>query len=238
MHKLFVATLGVASLASVGCANANLFTVEDDIELGQQLSDEIAASPDDYPVIARADAPDAYTELERIKNSVLSSDDIVYRDEFAWELKIIDDDETLNAFAAPGGFMYVYTGLIRFLDREDDLAGVLGHEIAHADRRHSTEQLTKAYGISALIAVLLGDDPGLLAELAAGLASLQFSRTDESEADAWSVRYLCDTDYAANGAAEFFRKLDGASVPAFLSTHPNPENRVEAIDALALELGL
>jgi len=226
-----------ASTSLSACSDANLFTVEDDIELGMQLRDEVNSMPEEYPVVARADAPVAYEELDRIRDLILTSDDIVYREEFAWELYLIDDDETLNAFAAPGGYMYVYTGLIRFLDREDDLAGVLGHEIAHADRRHSTEQLTKAYGVSALIAIVLGDDPGLVAELAAGLVSLQFSRSDESEADAWSVRYLCDTPYAANGAAEFFRKLEGASVPAFLSTHPNPDNRVQEIDALADELG-
>ena len=62
--------------------------------------------------------------------------------DFDWELKIIHDDETLNAFCAPGGYIYVYTGLIKFLAHEDNLAGVIGHEIAHADLRHSTQQLT------------------------------------------------------------------------------------------------
>lgn len=221
----------------LGGCGANLFTIEDDIALGQQLRDEVNSMPEEYPVVARSDAPGAYAELERIRDLILQSDDIQYRDEFAWELHLIDDDETLNAFAAPGGYMYVYSGLIRFLDREDDLAGVIGHEIAHADLRHGTEQLTQAYGVSALLAIALGDDPGAIAELAAGLVSLSFSRSDETQADEYSVRYLCDTPYAANGAAEFFRKLEGASGPAFLSTHPNPDNRVQKIDDLAAELG-
>lgn len=232
-HALLAASL---TLPLAGCG-ANLFTVQDDIDLGMQLRDEVNSSPDEYPVIARADAPEAYAEIDRIRDLILQSDDIQYRDEFAWELYLIDDDETLNAFAAPGGYMYVYTGLILFLDREDDLAGVLGHEIAHADLRHSTQQLTQQYGVATLLELALGEDPGTLAQVAAGLVSLSFSRADETEADAASVRYLCDTPYAANGAAEFFRKLEGAQLPAFLSTHPNPDNRVENIDALAVELG-
>lgn len=229
-------TITLPLLLGAACG-ANIFTVEDDVMLGQQLRDEINANPDEYPVVDRADAPEAYAALDRIKDNILASDDIQYRDEFDWELRLIKDDEVLNAFAAPGGYMYVYTGLIRFLEREDDLAGVIGHEIAHADQRHGTEQLTQQYGVSALLGIALGTDPGLLAELAFGLVSLRFSRSDETEADAFSVRYLCDTPYAANGAAEFFRKLEGASsVPAFLSTHPNPENRVQRIDDLAVEL--
>lgn len=231
-------TLFAVATLTAGCEEEpNLFTIEDDIELGQQLRDQIANSPDEYTLLAREDYPDAYGHLDRIRNNILQSDDIRYRDDFEWELRLVQDDETLNAFAAPGGYMYVYTGLIRFLDREDDLAGVIGHEIAHADQRHSTEQLTKAYGLATVISLVLGNDPGLLAEIAAGLVNLSFSRADETESDEFSVRYLCDSPYAANGAAEFFRKLEGAQVPAFLSTHPNPDNRVEKIDDLAGELG-
>ena len=113
----------------------------------------------------------------------------------------------------------------------------MGHEIAHADQRHSTQQLTKAYGLSALLGLVLGEDPGLVAELAAGLVNLNFSRADESEADDYSVEYLCLTPWAADGAAGFFEKLEGGGVPEFLSTHPSSDTRVEDITAYAEELG-
>ena len=75
--------------------------------------------------------------------------------------RLIDDDKTLNAFCTPGGFIYVYTGLIKFLDSEDQLAGVMGHEIAHAALRHSTRQMTKVYGVQTLLQVATGRaDPG------------------------------------------------------------------------------
>jgi len=225
------------SFAVAGCGGGvNLFSVQDDINLGEQIAEEIASNPEDFPILPRSEYPEAYAHVEALKNRILQTSQVRFADTFDWELFLIADD-VLNAFVTPGGKIYFYTGIIKFLEREDDLAGVMGHEIAHADRRHSTQQLTKAYGVSALIGVVLGNDPGLLAEIAAGLVRLSFSRSDESEADAWSVRYLCETPYAANGAAEFFRRLDNAPIPAFLSTHPNPTNRVEAIDELAAELG-
>jgi beta-barrel assembly-enhancing protease len=229
-------TVGLAALMACGGRGPNLFTIQDDIDLGEQIAAEIASQPEDFPVLPRDLFPEAYDHIEALKGRILATGQVRYADTFNWELFLIADD-VLNAFVTPGGKIYVYTGLIKFLDREDDLAGVMGHEIAHADRRHSTQQLTKAYGVSALIGIVLGNDPGLLAEIAQGLVRLSFSRADESEADAWSVRYLCETPYAANGAAEFFRRLESAPLPPFLSTHPNPANRVEAIDGLAQELG-
>ena len=91
--------------------------------------------------------PDAYAHLDALRDDILASGEVAYADEFDWETHFIQDDEVLNAFAAPGGYIYVYTGLMRYLEEEDQLAGVLGHEIAHAANRHSTEQLTKQYGI-------------------------------------------------------------------------------------------
>ena len=219
----------------------NIFTVQQDIEFGQQLKAEIAANPAQYPVLPFVGNEMKYNYLHTMRDRILASSSVTYRDRFAWELYIINDDNTLNAFAAPGGFMYVYTGLIKFLDEADHLAGVVGHEIAHADRRHSTDQMTRAYGIETLVSIIAGNNPGTLAQIAQGLASLSFSRAHETEADDFSVRYLCDTEYAANGAAAFFQKLldqgQSGGTPAFLSTHPNPDNRVQNINQRAAQLG-
>lgn len=218
----------------------NIFTVEDDVQLGMQLKNEVLSNPQEYPVMDRAQYPAAYAYVEGIVNDILNSGQITFREEFAWEIYLLNDDENLNAFAAPGGYMFVYTGLIKFLETKDDLAGVIAHEMAHADERHSTEQLTQQYGIVFLLEILTGGNPGAIANILATLVSLRFSRADESEADRFSVIYLCETDYAANSAASFFEKLieqGTTSPPPFLSTHPSPENRVEAINLLAQERG-
>jgi predicted Zn-dependent protease len=148
----------------------------------------------------------------------------------------------LNAFCTPGGYIYVYSGIIKYLDNEAEFAGVMGHEMAHAARRHSTQQMTKAYGLEILISVVLGENPNMIAQMAAdiaaGVAELAFSRADEYEADEYSVRYLYETTYDARGVAGFFEKINGSPhPPQFLSTHPNPENRIEKITEVWQSLG-
>ena len=214
----------------------NIFSVQDDIDLGMQVSDEINADPANYPVLSASAYPDAYGHINRITNEILDNAPISYKDQFEWEVKIIEDDDVLNAFCTPGGYIYVYTGLIKFLDSEDQLAGVMGHEIAHAALRHSTRQMTKMYGISILAQAVLGKQEAV-EQVVSGLINLKFSRAHESESDEYSVIYLCSTGYNASGAAGFFKKMQGQRSPEFLSTHPNPTNRVGEIEAKAKSLG-
>ncbi len=241
-------TLFAGALAGLGllwnatsCSGLNLFSVQDDKDLGAQVDDEIESSPSDYPILDESDFPDAYAYLRDIRDDILDSGEVNHLDDFVWEIHIIDDDEVLNAFATPGGYLYFYTGLIKYLDIEDHLAGVMGHEIAHAAERHSTEALSEVYGIDLLLSAALGNDLAIVQDIATGLGALAFSRDNESEADEKSVLYLANSRYACNGTAGFFQKLidegSGGGGPEFLSTHPNPDNRVEAINDKAAELG-
>jgi len=256
--SLQIFSIIVVLLALIGTANGcskdgniNIFSVADDIELGQQLAAEIANDPATYPILDPVQYANSYAYLDDMVNTILNSGQLDYRDEFVWDFKIVQNDTVLNAFCAPGGYIYVYTGLIKFLDSASHLAGVLGHEIAHADKRHSSEQLTKAYGVELLLSLLgrsdsLSNDTtanstDILTEVATSLVFLAYSRKNESQADEFSVIYLNPTKYEGKGAAGFFEKLNetnqGASGPAFLSTHPDPDNRIENIVAKWEELG-
>ena len=227
-------------------ADDPVFTAENDVALGQQSAASIAADPEQFPVLPEDEYPEAYAEMRRIAATVVGSPEIQYRDLFAYDqVRIIDDDETLNAFCTPGGFIYVYTGLIRYLDAEDHLAGVLGHEIAHAERRHSSSRLQKQFGVNALLAfVVLGTPISLSdainAQILAELMTLRYSRGQEAQSDDDSVRYLASTPYACDGAAGFFEKLlnegKDVKIPAFLSDHPDSASRVRDIRARAAAL--
>jgi predicted Zn-dependent protease len=180
---------------------------------------------------------------------VLQSPEVERADVFDYQVTIIDDPETLNAFALPGGYIYVYTGLLTYLDNEAALAGVLAHEVAHAERRHATQRLTKYYGVSFLLSVLLGENPSTVAEIAAnlfvGAAFLANSRDDEYEADEYSFKYLQDSRYYPGGVKFFFEQMrdqrmidtSRSSVETFLSTHPDPIDRISEIDARLTEAG-
>lgn len=228
-----------------------IFSTQDDISLGQQVAHEVDSTYRAKGQLlertsSSANVQKAYTHLDRIVNRVLNSGEVKYKNEFAWDVKIINDPEMLNAFATPGGHIYVFTGLMKFLEDEDHFAGVLAHEIAHADKRHSVRQLQRDYGISILLSVALGNNPGALKQIAAQLAGtltgLRFSREAETEADNSSVLYLGGTQYyACDGAAGFFVKLNSqaqtSNPPEFLSTHPNPDNRVQNIQQQAQQKG-
>ena len=250
MKKVFFITIFSILLTSYGCQvtkkalnttktainNANIFTPDDDIRLGKQVKEEIESDSKKFPILREQDNKEIYRYVKRLRDVILKNKNLKYKDKFAWEIKIIDDDKTLNAFATPGGYIYIYTGLIKFLDSEDQLLGVLGHEMAHADRRHSTKQLTKSVGIAILLNAALGDKQSV-EQIIGALINLQFSRSNEAEADEYSVRYLCPTAYNAAGAAGFFKKmLNQPSPPEFLSTHPSPKNRIKHIEDLKNEL--
>lgn len=221
-----------------GGAVGLLMSINQDKQLGLSAVNQIESDPSNFPILDSATNSVAYGHIYRIRNNILNSGKVYYKNEFPWRIRIIRDDKTLNAFCTPGGYIYVYTGLIKFLDNETQFAGVMGHEIAHADRRHSANQMLKQLGVQVLLEILTQGDPGQLASLGAQLLSLRFSRTDETEADDYSVRYLYGTEYDPQGAKFFFQKIGGQSAPPeFLSTHPNPDNRVQNIEATWTCLG-
>jgi len=222
----------------------NVFSVEQDKQLGEQVKNYIESPASGLKVLDATKYSPSYQHLYKIRDYILSSQKLHHKKEFEWRARIIEDDSVLNAFATPGGYIYVYSGLIKFLDSDDELAGVLAHEIAHADQRHTTAMLTKNYGIELLMRVILGDDYGTLKSISENLIGLSFSRDAEEYADRLSVNYLCreNARYKPNGAAGFFNKLmqkneSNVRIVEFLSTHPNPPNRVQKIDAMAKKSG-
>ncbi len=218
----------------------DLFTIQQDRDLGAQVAAQIDGDPAHYPLLDSVKYKDVYTYLYKVRDNILNSGKVDLKNDFKWRLRVIHDDSTLNAFCTPGGYIYVYTGILKFLDSEDQLAGVLGHEIGHADMRHSTRQMTTMYGVQFIEQILLGNH-AQLEQLTTALVGLKFSRAHESEADGRSVLYLCPTQYKADGAAGFFIKINamgqGQKVPEFLSTHPNPSNRIEHFQNSKITLG-
>lgn len=217
----------------------NLFTVEQDKELGAQVAAEIDGDPAQFPLLDSVQYADVYQYVYNVRDKLLNTGKIDFKDDFNWRLRIIHDDSTLNAFCTPGGYIYIYTGILKFLESEDQFAGVLGHEIAHADMRHSTRQMTKMFGVQILLDVLAGDR-GALKQVTGAIIGLKFSRKNEIEADEKSVEYLCPTDYHADGGAGFFMKIEemgGSRVPEFLSTHPDPGDRIENFQNNAITMG-
>jgi len=168
---------------------------------------------------------------------------------FSYQYKCVNSRE-INAFALPGGFVYINRGVIEAADDEAQLAGVMAHETSHVALRHGTNQASKAYAAQVPLAILGGlvgsnSVAGLMAQLGASFTlnsvMLKYSRTDESQADIMGTQILYDSGYDPRAMAQFFEKLQAQSKgrqPAeFFASHPSPDHRIERVDEEIDKLG-
>ncbi len=214
----------------------NLFSPQQDIQLGKEASAQVEKS---MPVV-RNDEINRY--LSRIGARLAASKNA---GTLPFHFSVLND-KTINAFALPGGPIYVHTGLLAAVDTESQLAGVLAHEMSHVQLRHGTNQASKANMIqipAALAGAMVGNKTllGSLAQLGvnigAGSLLLKYSRTAESQADLNGARIMNDVGYNPLEMARFFEKLEqqgsgGNSLLArWLSDHPSPGNRVKAVES-------
>src|SRR5712692_5970294 len=219
----------------------NMFTPQQDVTLGKQ------AAMDAQKQLPLCNAPrvDAYlTQLGMKLVAKLPTRGVEYPFEFHCV-----NDKAINAFALPGGYVFINRGAIEAADNEAQLAGVMAHELSHVALRHGTNQATKAestQGILGIAGGLFGDSVGgaLMTQLgafAAGGVLLRYSRTAESQADIMGTQVLYDSGYDPRAMAQFFEKLEaetkGKAPPEFFSDHPNPEHRVERVDEEIDKLG-
>lgn len=165
----------------------------------------------------------------------------------AYHVHVIDELKTVNAFATPGGHLYVYTGLLAAVENEAELAGVLAHELGHVVGRHTARQMVHQYGLQTVAGLALGKNPPLLSKLAANIATtgalLAHGRGEENESDEYAVRYTSAAGYDPRGIATFFQKLERSQgkTPGFLvwiSSHPATSDRIRHVNEVIARLRL
>ncbi|MBI2818299.1 MAG: M48 family metalloprotease [Acidobacteria bacterium] len=218
----------------------NTFSPQQDIELGQQAAQQVEKQ---FPMV---NDPQINGYVSRLGKR-LAGYAPGYK--FPYQFDVVNQKQ-INAFAIPGGHIYVHTGTIAAAANEAQLAGVLSHEIAHIALRHSTNQASKAMLAQAPIQILggvLGGSGGLAGQLAqlgiafgANSVFLKFSRTAERQADELGAQIMYDAGYDPRAMAQFFeiiQKQGGSGTLEFLSDHPNPGNRIQNVNQLVPKLG-
>jgi predicted Zn-dependent protease len=229
----FLATLGWAQGPTRFRPGFNLFSKEQDVQVGQ----ENAAQVRKQMTVIKDPVLSEY--VSRVGKRLVSAQE-AQESGFPFTFEVVADP-SINAFALPGGPMFINTGLLRAVDNEAQLAGVMGHEMSHVILRHGTNQAskTKLIELPAVLASQMsgGSMMGQLAQLGIGLGAnsvlLKFSRTAESQADLMGSHLMAESGYNPIEMARFFEKLNaegGQRAPQFLSDHPNPENRQKAIE--------
>jgi beta-barrel assembly-enhancing protease len=209
----------------------NFYSLEHEIALGKQLSAEVERQAKfiNDPVVNEY--------VNRVGQNLVRNSDA----QVPFTIKVIDSD-VVNAFALPGGFFYVNSGLILHADEESELAGVMAHEIAHVCARHGTKQATKGEITQLAMIPAMIFIPYTWAgyaiyqgmQFAIPMAFLQFTRTDEREADYLGLQYMYKAGYDPNAFVSFFEKVASdekkqpGTVPKIFSTHPPTPDRIEA----------
>lgn len=168
----------------------------------------------------------------------LVNNSIARNSDWQFEFYVLDDPNTVNAFALPGGPVFITTALLFALDTEDQIAGVLSHEIVHVLARHSAQRIAKnelTNGLVGAVGVAAGNaSASQTAAMVAQLVNMQYGRGDELESDTIGVCLMLDADYNPEEMIEVMRVLEaasgGARQPEFFSTHPNPQNRIQEIE--------
>lgn len=231
--SLFPAVALMAALAA-GCATTgvnkgdiNLISVPQEIAMGEEFSKEIART---YPIL---DDPAITAYFQKIGESIARHSDWP---DLKYHFQVVNTAD-VNAFAIPGGWIYVHRGLIERADNLSEVACVMAHEIGHVVARHGTEMLTKQYGIALVMQLVLGENPKLWQKIVADLFStagiLAYSRKQEYEADDLGVQYAYRAGYDPNGMVTFFQKLlelqqrEPSLLEVWFSTHPPTSERIE-----------
>jgi Peptidase family M48 len=206
-------------------------TKEQQIQLGQQVVAEVYKQ---MPVLPDSDPVSQY--VQQLGKKLVS----VIPQQYSWpyQFHVIPQKE-INAFALPGGPIFINIGTINAADNEAELAGVIAHEMSHVYMQHSAKQAPKQEwaGLLGALGGLLGGGLGRLAQMGiqmgAGTLLMRYSRKDEAQADAVGAIIMYKAGYNPKAMAEFFQKLEtqgGGGGPQFLSDHPNPGNRVQAVE--------
>ena len=230
---LFVTLFVVTSSGLFGCAgrisNLNIFSDAQEVQLGKQFSREIEKEMKIYsdPIVT------AY--IDRLGQRLANHSQ---RQNITYHFKVVNT-EAVNAFAVPGGYLYVNIGLIRAAKNESELAGVIGHEIGHVVGKHGVKQMTRQLGLAAVAQLALGENQSKLEQMVAGLAAngvlMKYSRDAEREADGHAVQEMYDAGIAPEGMATFFEKLlklqkgKPSKLEQMFSTHPPTAERIAAV---------
>lgn len=222
----------------------NKYKVQDDVKIGSQAATEVEKQ---FPILSDADAT---RYLERVGARLVTAIPPQFRQTtFDYRFKLVNASD-INAFALPGGPMYVNRGMIEAARNEGEMAGVMAHEISHVALRHATAQQTKQgslgnqIGMIGMIlggAILAGEAGAQLGMLGAAAWMTKFSREYETQADVLGARIMADAGYDPRDLANMFKTIaaqGGGSGPEWLSSHPDPGNRFEKINKEATYLNV
>ncbi len=203
-------------------AEAALISTKEEIEIGRRVAMDLETK---YGLVTD---PELQARVARIGAKIAAASD---RQDIQYSFKVLNNKE-VNALALPGGFVYLFKGLVDYMPSDEELAGIIGHEVGHISKRHTVRQLEKSLGMSILFGVLFGDRGVILQNLAYNAIMAGYSRGDEREADQLGFQHTVRAGYNPYSMLMGLQKLNDLSSKGnygLFSTHPEPEARVSLV---------
>ncbi len=227
----------IAMMFTFSCAavnQLNLLTPQDEVGIGMQAAKEVEK---EMPMLQDATV---VSYIDSLGQAMVKASNLTM---FDYHFNVVDTDD-VNAFALPGGYLYVNRGLIETAETESELAGVIGHEIGHVVGHHGARQISKQYGLAVLVELVAGSDENSslardiasqFASFGAGLTLLKYGRLAEQESDAYAVQFTSKAGIHPEGVAKFFEKLlalhenQPEGIAVWFTTHPPTQERINFV---------
>ncbi len=207
------------------------FDDADQIMIGDAISEIINESSNEFNVLAEADYQEVYMHLNTLMDQVANTVYVQKRDDFDWKVSILKNDDEINAFILPGGHMYIYSGLLKFLEGEHELVGMMAHEMAYVDSDNLMNQLKNEFGSKNLSKVISGDPEShaIISDIADAMGQMVFSETAVEEADQFCTDIICGFEWDGEGLLSLVKR--GGSDPIktikWLESRPVTNDRID-----------
>ncbi len=212
------------------------FSPEEQSVLGQKITDKIYSNSTTYPILSKNEYSEAYKYLQdSILNVAVNTGLVSRRQDFNWKVSIVNNDDDRNAFILPGGELFIYTGLLKFLNNNAELMGVVAHEIAYADSELAIENLIDQFEGSTLRDIVEGKDNEELCDIAEYFQTIRYDKDAVIHADTFAVNLLCPFNYDPAGLKDLIVRADSITTGDFkwltAKIHGVP-NRVKLIEEI------
>lgn len=223
----------------IGSISLDEYTPEHNMSIGNAIDDHAKVQ---YPTLSVEDAPEAMQYLQQMLNIVTTTSSFTNRTTYDWQISIIPDESKTRSFALPNGHLYIYSGLLRYLESESQLISFLAHELAYVEKGLATLMLEKKFSPQELGDIILDNGQANLSEMAEAFSTLEYSKEAVRTADEFSVEVLCPFVYEARGVVKIIEK--SLALPdeplEWLDMRPAEDNmeRINRINIIAEECGL
>ncbi len=213
------------------------FSNEDQVAIGRTMQEQLLNMPNVFPILSKEQHKCAYDRIEILFNTLLNTSVVQKRRDFDWDVHLIDNDDIQNAFILPGGHLFVYSGLVKYLQTESELVAVLGNEIAYADKEFILTALIEAHGNVTMSNLSTGRKVPNLVEILTTLPNIEYDEQSVFDADAVSISLICPFQYDATSLKRFIEKADQSQIAWIRSKKGDMNERVQHIETLSARCG-